>query len=38
MAAPLSAPLLVVRRTETVALIRTASGTTDVVPVALTVM
>jgi hypothetical protein len=36
--AVLSAPLLVVPRTETVALIRTASGTTVVVPVALMVM
>ena len=34
----LSAPLLVVPSTETVALIRTASGTTVVVPVALIVM
>jgi hypothetical protein len=33
-----SAPLLVVPRTETVALILTASGTTVVVPVALIVM
>ena len=36
--AVLSAPLLVVPRTETVALILTASGTTVVVPVALMVM
>ena len=36
--AVLSAPLLVVPRTETVASIRTASGTTIVVPVALMVM
>ena len=36
--AVLSAPLLVVPRTETVAFIRTASGTTVVVPVALMVM
>ena len=36
--AVLNAPLLVVPRTETVALIRTASGTTVVVPVALMVM
>ena len=36
--AVLSAPLLVVPRTETVALIRTASGTIVVVPVALMVM
>jgi len=36
--AVLRAPLLVVPRTETVALIRTASGTTVVVPDALMVM
>ena len=36
--AELSAPLLVVPRTETVAFILTASGTTVAVPVALTVM
>ena len=36
--AVLSAPLLVVPRTETVALICTASGTTAVVPVAVMVM
>ena len=36
--AVLSAPLLVMPRTETVALILTASGTTIVVPVALIVM